>query len=252
MRLHSAPTSGVLLWLLASTRLLAQGTIEGTVFTADVSSAPLRDATVDIRSIPVSTTTDNRGQFRLDSLPPGRYRLRARHIGYYAAELDVRIAATDTVRVVLRMQVAPTTLAPIEVNAPNPETLNPRMAGFNDRRRRGLGEFLGPEELRELEHTNLTQVLRTVGLTIARNLRNGRPFASARRGPTSLRETTCPVQVYVDGILMPNTPEPFDPTSIRLETLVGLEFYTGGARVPVLFERGDARCGVLLLWIGRK
>ena len=35
---------------------------------------------------------------------------------------------------------------------------------------------------------------------------------------------------------------------MRVESLAGVEYYVGGARVPLLFARGDSACGVLVLW----
>lgn len=39
-----------------------------------------------------------------------------------------------------------------------------------------------------------------------------------------------------------------DLSSVRVETLAGVEYYVGAARVPIMYERGESSCGVLVLW----
>lgn len=46
------------------------------------SGAPLREATLVITELRRSARSDSAGRFRFDSVPPGRYTLIARRLGY--------------------------------------------------------------------------------------------------------------------------------------------------------------------------
>jgi hypothetical protein len=219
--------------------LAGQAVVQGIVLN-DSTSVALPGTIIEIPKLALSTTADARGLFSFASVPLGKHGVLARAIGYQPRTLSILIAQPDTVRLVFRLRQAPVRLAPIEVEEQTATAINPRMAGFADRRRMGQGEFLGPAELEQLAHTSLPEVLRQFGLTIRTG--RGRTYAIGRRGGT------CPVEVFLDGILQSRRPEPFDLSSISVEALAGIEYYVGGARLPVLFTRGDSSCGVLVLW----
>ena len=74
----------------------------------------------------------------------------------------------------------------------------------------------------------------------------GLRYAQGRRGPSSLRGSDfCPIQIFLDGMMLPS---PVDLRTIKVETLAGVESYAGGAQTPVVFERGSAMCGAMVLW----
>jgi hypothetical protein len=171
------------------------------------------------------------------SIPSGR----ARAIGYQQRTLSIFASRNDTLRLVFRLQPAPVTLDPITVEAQAEDALNPLMAGFSERRRFGQGEFLGPAELDRLASTSLPEALRQFGLSIKARPR-GRPYAMGRRGGS------CALQVFLDGIMQSNQPLPFDLSSVSVQSLAGVEYYVGAARIPVLYARGESSCGVLVLW----
>ncbi len=220
--------------------VFGQATVRGVVL-ADSLGTPIAGAVVEAPRLHLATTTDRQGLFVLAGVAAGKQRLLARSIGYYPRTLNVLVVRADTLRIVFRLAVAPVTLDPIMVEAQAVEALNPMMAGFADRRRLGAGEFLGPTELADMAHSTLPDALRQFGLTILQSA-SGRPFAIGRRGGS------CALQVFLDGLPMPNRPEPFDLSTVRVENLAGVEYYAGAARVPVLFERAESSCGVLVLW----
>lgn len=240
--------------LLATAAPAALGAqaIKGVVL-AEGGSVPIEGAVVEIVAERKSVTTDARGAFVIGGLRPWRYTIRARRLGYDPAEHEVDVRAGDTARVLVRLRATAATLAPVTVTESNPEAYNPRMLGFNERRQMGGGRFLAHEDLRKLDHTTLSEVVRLLGMSVketsCREVRPcGRPYAVGRRGPSSLRTTVCPVQVFVDGVPVFNKPVPFDLTSVRIQELSGVEHYAGSAQTPLIFEKGDAMCGVLVLW----
>ncbi|MEX2151693.1 MAG: carboxypeptidase-like regulatory domain-containing protein [Gemmatimonadaceae bacterium] len=233
---------------------IAQAVLRGVVL-ADSGSSPVSGAVVEIAQLKRSALTDTAGAFLLADLPLGRHRVQTRRLGYEPSTQDLLIESADTARVVLRMKVVPVALSAISVSDVNPEVYNPRMVGFADRRRMGNGKFLGPAELRDLQHTNLDNVLRQLGIPVRLVNCNdfrpcGYPYAQGRRGPSSLIRGNCAVKVVLDGVAASQR-GPFDLSTVRVLTLAGLEFYAGGAETPVMWDRadrGEASCGVLVLW----
>ncbi|MEX2157282.1 MAG: TonB-dependent receptor [Gemmatimonadales bacterium] len=99
--------------LLAPFSIAAQqqtGTVAGVV-TAE-TGAPIANAAVAIVGAARTATTNARGEYRL-TVPPGTYTLRARVIGYAAAEQRVTVNAGETTTA--NFQLAPSALALSEV-----------------------------------------------------------------------------------------------------------------------------------------
>ena len=121
--------AAVALWLAAGNVGFAQlpsastGAVVGFV-TMKAANTELPYSVVSIPTLARDQFTDDRGVFRMAGLPPGRLRLRIRHVGYSPEELDVLVQAgvVDTIRVALtRIAVR---LTAMHVSA-YPECLSP-------------------------------------------------------------------------------------------------------------------------------
>jgi len=120
---NKAHLSRSLLLLIASTVVLPaprwaqspEGDLAGTV--EDPSGARIPSARVMARAVELSfereATTDDRGEFRLNYLRPGAYRVSVSAPGFAEARSDVRIAVSTVreIAVTLRPAVAPQTVA---------------------------------------------------------------------------------------------------------------------------------------------
>ncbi len=88
-------------------------TLRGTVVD---DGRPLGTASVQIFGLKRSTSTSDAGAFRFDSLPPGRYWVGVRRIGYVPASFTVTLLA-DTVRELkITLEPAPYRLSDLEVS----------------------------------------------------------------------------------------------------------------------------------------
>jgi hypothetical protein len=88
--------------LFAQLPTATTGSVVGFV-TIREAGGPLPYSVVSITALARDQFTDDRGVFRLAGLPPGRLRLRVRHVGYVPANVEVvvREGAVDTLRVAL-------------------------------------------------------------------------------------------------------------------------------------------------------
>ena len=101
--------------LLLALPLAAQqtGTVSGTVVATE-SGAPLVGASVVIVGTARSVLTNEKGQYHL-SAPPGAHRVRARLIGYDAAEQRVTLTAGQTVTADFKLVATPLSLNEVVV-----------------------------------------------------------------------------------------------------------------------------------------
>ena len=140
------------------------GAIVGSVANG-ATGAPIRaDVTIDRPRRAVRSDTAGRFVFRDAS--PGRVRLRAVAFGYGAADTIVSVIAGDTVRLALRLQVLPQSLAPVRTVAKSPER-----ARFEEQATPSVVSISGAE-VRRVPAIGETDVLRSVALlpgVVARN-----------------------------------------------------------------------------------
>ena len=119
-----AAAAGLALCLLGAVALPGAAraqVVGGTVRERD-SQAPLRAALVVLLDSAGkergASLTDEQGTFVLRAPAPGRYHVRAEHIGHDTASSDpVAVGAGATVRVALQLGIAPVLLQPLQVAA---------------------------------------------------------------------------------------------------------------------------------------
>jgi CarboxypepD_reg-like domain len=101
--------------LLGNAGVAAQqsGTVSGTVVTAE-GAAPLAGASVVIAGTARGVLTNAQGKYSL-SVPPGTHTVRARLMGYDAAEQRVTVAAGQTVSADFKLVATPLSLNEVVV-----------------------------------------------------------------------------------------------------------------------------------------
>jgi hypothetical protein len=158
----------------------------GAVFTGfvmlDSTQAPLVDAEIALTTLAKSALTNEEGAFRITEVPPGEQQIQVKHLGYSSLTTQISFAANQTVdrRFTLGRTIA---LAPVITRE------SPLPARFEDHRRTGLGQFVGPEEIAKNEGRDLSAVLqgvRTLGLAQS----GSRAYVIGKRVPPSLLPRT--------------------------------------------------------------
>ncbi|HEU4563632.1 MAG TPA: carboxypeptidase regulatory-like domain-containing protein [Gemmatimonadaceae bacterium] len=199
-----------------------------------------------------SVRSDTAGRFSLPIPPVGTYTLRARRVGYIplvtGALPSVGLAGLD---VAVELTAAPAELADtVTVTAP---PFHPLMAGFEERRRLGLGTFITREQLEKRGGATLPELLREIpGIAVAYSPRTR---ASAR----SIRSATgrgCSAVVFLDGTRMNGAED--SPQFVRLvmesitaNTIEAIEIYKDRAELPPQFGHPEVRCGAIVVWTRR-
>jgi hypothetical protein len=221
----------------------------------------------------IGVTANYVGQFRLMQLPAGSFLVEVRHIGYAIAYDTVELVAGRTTRRDFILSLQAVRLDSVRVTDRAPEWRSPGLRAFEERRRLAIGSFISSEQLRKEDDRDFDQVLRRniSGLRIVTELSsawaasnqptgisNGLRRAPRRsiQDPTSMSMPSvdaCWASVFVDGVRIydrgsdKDTPPP-DLSRLHTRDYDGVEFYSGGASVPVEYNTTGGGCGVLLLW----
>jgi hypothetical protein len=247
--------------LTAPVPMAGQAILTGRV--VDSTGNPLRGVEVVIgASAPLATSGAN-GTFRTANVPSGEQTVVFRAVGFKPQELHRTFAAGDSIAVEVVMPVGVQVL-PVLTTRAERRAVSPRMAGYFERKERGLGTFIDDSLLRSREHSPVSDVLRRVpGLTLT-YLPNGGGMAvqMSRAGTTSTcpigaqckKDTRCFAQVYLDGMRIyapgqqPADSRGFSIDEFKVVHLQAIEVYKGPAATPAQFNMTGSSCGTVVLW----
>jgi hypothetical protein len=228
----------------------------------EASGEPVEGVRVLDISTGTSALTSSTGAVALFFLPDGGSLVRLQKVGYEVQTLLVAISPRDTTPVTVVMRRV-TELPAVVTKAPETSRyLSPHLQGFEERRKRGFGSFIGDSVLRANENHPLANVImsRAPGINV---------MQGAGSATYLLKSPHCvnggPPQVVLDGVpLSPDPPPgfgrgrgarpqsmdnvPFDLTKFDVSTLAGVEWYPDNDTAPIEFMHTSARCGLLLLW----
>jgi len=223
------------------------GTIDGVV--SDTNLAPLHAAFVSILGTAVRVGTGPNGRFRITHLPAGEYLLVVKRVGYRPVSSVIDVEASDTLRVSYTLAEVPqaaTTLATVVVTEPSNSE---RLAGFDARRKLGVGSFLTLDQINKANTVYTTELMRkfpSVNVSPDNSSVITQYYALSAREGGNPATGACPMQVYLDQVPLP-TPFNLDllPTP---KDLYGIEVYAGASTIPPQFNGFNRGCGVILVW----
>lgn len=197
---------------------------------------PLVNAAVELVDRDLATVADSAGRYRFRNLEPGEVTLRVSYLGARTRDRTVTLEAGEAVRhdVLAERTAVEVTELRVEVR----RRRRGKMAGFEERRERGRGDFVTREEIERIHPIRTTQIIRreSVGAEVVRT-ESGRLRLLVGHGPDK-----CPPAVYLDGGLVTG----FRVNDVHPADLEAIEIYDGN-EAPSRYDvmRG---CGVVLLW----
>lgn len=220
-------------------------TVRGIV--TDSAGNPLRGVEVLALQLERSTRTGNDGRFILRGLPWGQVVLMARQPGWRAQEQVVRINDDGTSReprfVLLRAIQLLDTLRIVSQDG----CAATKFEGFECRRRAGIGQFRGPDELEAIRAQHMADMFE--GMSGLRR----EPFRDMERGRLdwTVASTTgwrCLLEAY-NGRFRTAREEVVFP-----EHIYAIEYYDVYERVPEVYKRfawpnnADKPCALVVYW----
>jgi hypothetical protein len=253
--------------------VIAQATLVVRVV-GDTVAVPIANAYIGISALGRSASTDSAGRAVLERLPAGTHRLVARAIGFRPDSLLVELVDGATREVTVSLVTHTPVLQEVRVSAEGTARTG-KMAGYHERRERGVGRFLDRNLLAKNEHRRTADVLNSVpgvhvhfGYTSKAWASSGRsanaggcPTCGSNPNMTTLNPgdraagapPACYMDVYIDGALVYNSNARyaplFDLSSIEPGSIEAIEVYAGGSSLPSEFQRTGGGCGAVLIWM---
>lgn len=197
------------------------------------------------------TRSDSAGRFVIDGITKAEITLRVRRVGFQAQELTVRVTKagrTANVSVQLEPSVATLERVVVDDTAPPDEPPNPRLVGFNERRRNNsFGHYATPEMLAKLRPQHASEALRELPGVIVRPAM-GRIGNIVRLRGCGVRgqspEKVGPL-VWLDGVRLVGAE--IDEVTSGMD-IAAIEVYNSFAGVPAQYLDRSAVCGTILVW----
>ncbi len=188
--------------------------------------------------------TDSTGLFVMGTSDTGTFRVLSRRVGYYGGGIDgLRMMTRDTFELIIRMERIAQVIDVLKVEGKKAGL--DFTQGFEERRKRGLGTFLGPEDIEKM------------GFHRAPDLLWGKPGWEVRVIPTpsgiQIRRifssrasglSQCEPALYVDGFEVDGEQLTLNYSSADMEAV---EMYQA-SQVPVRFQKQTSLCGAIFFW----
>jgi hypothetical protein len=229
---------------VASVPALAQdaGNLVGTITRAD--KTPIHRAHIRIAGTSREIETLPDGSFRIDNLPPGRYTVELRMLGFAAMTREVDIASGATVEMSVSMTAVVVALDTVNVSA---RAIPAYLRDFEERRARGGGKYFTRPQIDRMNPRSVTDILRRVPGFQFQPVRASDGF-SVQTGRTGTR--VCPVMYFLNGSPFPVGADQSINSFIDPDVVVGVEIYSGASSIPPQFNSSmySSRCGVIVIW----
>lgn len=195
------------------------------------------------------------GEFKVGQLPAGRHAIVIRHVGFAPLMDTIDVADGAKLDREFILVEAPTKLDEVQVKAPEKKYVSPGLQEFEERRKAGAGHFIDEEVMRKNNERRLIDVIagnmpgintffvKTGGSIMKEFLSSGRKSGNGQ----------CPVTVYLDGLRIYDAAKDLpdqmpDLSRYNTRDYAAVEYYSGGATVPLRYNATSSGCGVLLLW----
>lgn len=242
-RLDSAVLRGDPVTTTGTARL--SGAIHGT------DGRLLGQAQVALFGFPVSVRTSSDGAYAITAVPAGSQTIEVRAVGFAPKRLTVALRTGEPRTLNVTLDKAAQTLASVNIVGRGMRLDN---TGFEDRRKMGLGRYIGPEEIERLRVFDTSQLLWTMpGTRVVWDgsenvLKFTRPAVSGVGGGSF--NDLCNPAVFVDGFAV------YDINDVRPYDVRGIEVYMDKSAAPAMYRTQslkdgggrDTHCGVILVW----
>lgn len=205
----------ILLLVIVSCGLsLAQGTLSGRVL--DEKGAPLSFATVTIDTLKRATSTDDKGNFKLENIVAGTYKVKVSMMGYDKQVQSVKVSAKGAPGIQFNMVLATNGLSEVEIKA----------QGKGDAQRLREEAFTVTSiDVKALQNLNLdvNAVLnRTTGIRIRQEGGLGSDFSFSLNGFTGNQ-----VRFFIDGLPADYLGPTLSFNNIPVNVIERIEVYKG-------------------------
>jgi hypothetical protein len=183
--------------------------------------------------------TNENGDFNITKLPSGSHVLLVRHLGFGAETVPVDLTSREAQRVTVKLPKFVAMLDPVVVKARSQAGLE--KVGFAQRQKSGMGYYLGPDQLKNMNPQYLSDIMRRVPSLRVQSSPTGDVVTSSRGSGSGC------VQYYVDDMPWMSA-EPGDINNfVNANEVVAVEVYQD-TNTPGQYTRAGGGCTTIVLW----
>lgn len=202
-----------------------------------MTGGPLENARVVLQSSGLGAITDSAGSFVIADIPPGRETIEVSLIGFAEEEVSLDLRAGTTTEVTFLLSETILRVEEITVTVERERT--GKLMGFERRSRQGLGHFLSPEEIADMNPQYTSDLVRSVP---------GVSVGAARMGGAEVRITrgsrNCSPAIFLDGIHQRG----MELDDLNRDDVMAIEVYRGPSETPPQFATQGTSCGIMVVW----
>jgi carboxypeptidase-like protein len=221
--------------------------IRGTA-SSSFNGHPLVGVMISVPALQRFTVSDSTGRFELARLPAGQQRIRISYEGRATVEYTFELKQGKTKRLSVLLDVEALDLAPVVVEAQNPD-FSRNLAGFYDRKKwyGGFARFYTREDIAHTSATRVSSLLARDGVFVRCGAVGCVPMMWSRG-------TLCAVAVAIDG--MPFGEQDYD--DVQIDEVQAVEVYRNNFFAPTVpyvasftppgFGGSIRTCASVLIW----
>ena len=212
---------------------------------SDVDNKPIVGARVGIAEDRVTATTGADGTFRIAGARSGTRTLTVRKLGYEPTQMAVNLRESEPFTADLKLAAFVPTLETVIVSAIRNHAL--QRSGFAERRQRGFGHFVTPEDIARRNPVRINDMLRGVSFLRFYRRPDGTEVIACRPG-IGIGGPGC-VQYFIDNVQW-MSPDDSPDRYYHPSEIAAIEVYRSSV-VPPRFMATTGRgewCTVIVLW----
>jgi hypothetical protein len=207
----------------------------------DSSGIAIEGATVEI--LGAAARTNERGTFRLWTADIDTLTISIRRLGFLAVSAQIASRGRKWDTVVVELDRLPQRLAAAEVKAAS-NRLRQGLRDFDERRGRGLGQFVARSEIAARNTSRTSDVLRGLrGVYVVRLTAGGH---GVRFAAYAEKLPGCTPALWIDG----HFAAAMEIDAIPAHDIEAMELYESWSATPIEFARGGSSlpCGTIVVW----
>ena len=197
---------------------------------------PVEQAFVFLTVSGKGAMTNEEGRFTIPDVPGAEDTIQVRYLGFEPSKTAVQLRPGHITNVTLLLGQRVIEVADLQVEVRR--LMSAKLRGFEERRRKGFGKFITPQQIEQRMPRNTSDMLRGLGGVLVGRDEMGGAEVAFTRGSSG----TCEPVLYLDGTPMSQMPVDDIPAT----DLMAIEVYQGTTQMPPQWARGS--CGLLVVW----
>jgi hypothetical protein len=181
--------------------------------------------------------TDAEGRFSINDVAPGVDTVQVRYFGFEPSTTVVDLQPGHITDATLL--ISNTVLEVADLTVEVRRTLTGKLVGFEERRMKGLGDFITPQQIERRQPRVPSDMLRGIAGVVVGSERLGQTDVYFAKGGSAGR---CLPTIWLDGQPMRG----MNIDEITASDLLAIELYSGATQMPAQWASNS--CGLIIVW----